>query len=68
MIAAMPRDRAAHLIDHMTPGQAADVLAVLPWSHANAIMRLLHKEKARKSGIFWRHKMNGSSTMSARIA
>ena len=48
VIAAMPRNRAARLIDHMTPGQAADVLAVLPWSHANAIMRLLHKEKAQK--------------------
>jgi Mg/Co/Ni transporter MgtE len=32
----------------MTPGQAADVLAVLPWSHANAILRLLGKEKAAK--------------------
>ena len=48
MIAAVPRERAARLIDHMTPGQAADVLAVLPWSHANAIMRLLEKKKAEK--------------------
>jgi CBS domain-containing protein len=48
VIAALPRERAARLIDHMTPGQAADVLAVLPWSHANAILRLLGKEKAEK--------------------
>jgi len=44
----MPPARAARLIDHMTPGQAADVLAVLPWADVRAILHLLDQEKREK--------------------
>ncbi len=48
LVAALKRERAAQLIDEMTPAQAADLLAVLPTPDAEAIVKLLSAENARK--------------------
>jgi magnesium transporter len=50
LIASLDKARAAVLIDEMTPAQAADVLAVLPWWEVGVILNLLadDKEKADK--------------------
>jgi magnesium transporter len=49
LIAAMPKEYTAGLISHMTPGQAADVLSVLPSAEARVILGLLGQHRlARK--------------------
>jgi Mg/Co/Ni transporter MgtE len=49
LIASLDKTKAAHLINEMTPGQAADLLAVLPWWDVQALVELLaDKEKAAK--------------------
>jgi magnesium transporter len=48
VIAAMPREKAAALINAMTPGQAADLLAALPYSDVQALFGLINPVKARK--------------------
>jgi len=48
MIASMNKEKAARLINEMTPGQAADLLGVLPWWEVKPIVELLDKEKAVK--------------------
>jgi Mg/Co/Ni transporter MgtE len=48
LIAALQKDRAAQLINEMTPGQAADILSVLPWWEVKAILKLLNNENAMK--------------------
>ena len=48
LVAAMPKEKVGRLIDAMTPAQAADVLAVLPWSDVHAILGLLEAGKSRK--------------------
>ncbi len=48
LVSSLRKEKAALLIDEMTPGQAADVLAALPSAEANIILKLLNEEKARK--------------------
>jgi len=48
LISSIRKERVAELINEMTPGQAADILAVLPASEADAIMKLIDQETARK--------------------
>ena len=52
----LSKERIAQLVKEMTPGQAADVLAVLPSSEANAVLKLVDSENARKiQAILERH-------------
>jgi magnesium transporter len=48
LIAAMSKEQVARLIDLMTPGQAADILSVLPSADAKPILGLLSKPLAGK--------------------
>jgi magnesium transporter len=48
LVASLQKEKVAHLIDEMTPAQAADLLAVLPLSEAEAIIKLLDKENSTK--------------------
>jgi magnesium transporter len=48
LIASLRKDKAALLINEMTPGQAADILSVLPWWEVKAILQLLDKNNAIK--------------------
>jgi Mg/Co/Ni transporter MgtE len=56
ILSCLNNDRIAQLVKEMTPGQAADVLAVLPSAEANAVLKLLDIENARKiQAILERH-------------
>ena len=44
----MSKEKAADLIDEMTPAQAADVLSVLPASEAEEILNLMEHEESEK--------------------
>ena len=48
LIHAIEKERAAVLINDMTPAQAADILAILPRDEANAILRLIDRDKSSK--------------------
>jgi CBS domain-containing protein len=49
LVISLKSDKAARLIGEMTPGQAADILSVLHWREAKAILRLLkNREEAGK--------------------
>jgi magnesium transporter len=48
LIRAIEKERAALLINEMTPAQAADILAILPRDQADAILRLLDRDKSSK--------------------
>ena len=41
LVPSLKKEKVAMLIDEMTPGQAADVLAALPFSEADVILKLL---------------------------
>jgi magnesium transporter len=51
IISLMPKPKAAKLIDAMVPGQAADVLAQLPYADVQAILGSLDPLKAKKVRI-----------------
>jgi magnesium transporter len=56
ILSCLNNDRITQLVKEMTPGQAADVLAVLPSAEANAVLKLLDIENARKiQAILERH-------------
>jgi len=49
LVVSLKSDKAARLIGEMTPGQAADILSVLHWREAKAILKLLkNREEAAK--------------------
>jgi CBS domain-containing protein len=48
LIRAIEKERAALLINEMTPAQAADILAILPRDQADAILKLLDRDKSTK--------------------
>jgi Mg/Co/Ni transporter MgtE len=49
LVTSLKSDKAARLIGEMTPGQAADILSVLHWREAKAILKLLkNREEAAK--------------------
>jgi magnesium transporter len=48
LIRAIEKERAALLINEMTPAQAADILAILPRDQALGILKLLDQEKSSK--------------------
>jgi len=48
LIASLKKERVVQLINEMTPGQAADILSVLPWGEANTILSSMNKENAVK--------------------
>ena len=48
LIRAIEKERAALLINDMTPAQAADILAILPHDQAEAILKLLDRDKSSK--------------------
>jgi magnesium transporter len=48
LIRAIEKERAAQLINDMTPAQAADILAILPRDQADAILKLLDRDKSSK--------------------
>ena len=48
LVSSLKKEKVALLIDDMTSGQAADILSVLPWSEANAILKLLKPRHAAK--------------------
>ncbi len=48
LVSSLGKEKVAELIDEMTPGQAADVLSVLPWDDAKAIVALIDKDDADK--------------------
>src|ERR1700730_16687085 len=48
LIRAIEKERAALLINEMTAAQAADILAILPRDQADAILKLIDKDKSSK--------------------
>jgi CBS domain-containing protein len=48
LVPSLKKEKVAMLIDEMTPGQAADVLAALPFTESDAILKLLDEENATK--------------------
>jgi Mg/Co/Ni transporter MgtE len=48
LIRAIEKERAAALINEMTPAQAADILAILPRDQAGAILKLIDQDKSSK--------------------
>ncbi len=48
LVSSLKKEKVALLINDMTSGQAADILSVLPWSEANAILKLLKPQHAAK--------------------
>jgi Mg/Co/Ni transporter MgtE len=48
LIHAIAKERAALLINEMTPAQAADILAILPSDEAAAILKLIDRDKSSK--------------------
>jgi magnesium transporter len=44
----MEKERAAMLINEMSPAQAADILAILPRDEAGAILKLIDEDKSSK--------------------
>jgi magnesium transporter len=48
LVPSLKKEKVAMLIDEMTPGQAADVLAALPFTEADVILKLLDEENAKK--------------------
>jgi Mg/Co/Ni transporter MgtE len=48
LIRAIEKERAALLINEMSPAQAADILAILPRDQAGAILQLLDRDKSSK--------------------
>jgi Mg/Co/Ni transporter MgtE len=50
LIRAIEKERAALLINEMSPAQAADILAILPRDQAGAILKLLDRDKSSKVG------------------
>jgi magnesium transporter len=48
LVSSLRKEKVAHLVNQMTTGQAADVLAVLPSSEARGILELLDKDNAKK--------------------
>ena len=54
LVSALKKEKVAALINEMTPGQAADILSVLPTSQANIILKMLDKKNAKKIGAIFR--------------
>jgi magnesium transporter len=48
LIHAIEKERAALLINDMSPAQAADILAILPRDEADAILKLIDRDKSSK--------------------
>lgn len=48
LIGSLEKGHVARLINDMTPGQAADVLTVLPWSEVKEILHRLDQDKVKK--------------------
>ena len=48
IISSLSTEKVVHLINDMTPGQAADILSVLPSSEAHVILDAMNAESARK--------------------
>jgi Mg/Co/Ni transporter MgtE len=48
LISSLSKEKVVQLINDMTPGQAADILSVLPYSEAHVILEALNKENAKK--------------------
>ena len=48
MISSLKKEKVVQLINEMTPGQAADILAVLPYADAKPLLRSLKQDNARK--------------------
>jgi magnesium transporter len=48
IIASLSTEKVVQLINEMTPGQAADILSVLPHDEANAILGAIKGENAKK--------------------
>jgi magnesium transporter len=48
LIHAIEKERAALLINDMSPAQAADILAILPRDESDAILKLIDRDKSSK--------------------
>src|SRR2546430_4093666 len=48
LIHAIEKERAAMLINEMSPAQAADILAILPRDEADAILKLIDRDKSSR--------------------
>jgi Mg/Co/Ni transporter MgtE len=48
IISSLNKERVVKLLNEMTPGQAADVLAILPSADAHMILDSMNKENAKK--------------------
>jgi len=55
IISSLKKEKVAELIDKMTPGQAADVLSVLPFQDQRVIMNLMDERKGEASNMFSRY-------------
>ena len=69
LVASLEKEKVASLMNEMTPAQAADLLAVLPWWDVQALMQLSKTGRGRpRSQPSWTRKRRRRSTSPPRVS